>query len=195
MIPEVVSIDTQVFVATSFNFDGPAFQALRTHLESGRLRLILTDITVREVKDRIAKSVANELISQKKFRKESRTLQHSSLAEVRTALAKVSEEAVIADLCGQFDAFLEQTKAKIIDTSGVSAGPVFEKYFADEPPFAAGDKKKFEFPDAFAIQALAEWTEDHCQELFVVSGDELYRKGCEWCAQMHAKTTLAEVTT
>ena len=84
-------------------------------------------------------------------------------------------------------------RSEITDADPVSVGPVFEKYFAEEPPFGPGDNKKVEFPDAFTIQSLAEWTEENGQYLFVVSGDELFRKGCESCDKLYPKKTLVEV--
>jgi hypothetical protein len=42
-----VFLDAQVFEAASFNFTTTAFVSLQEQLESGRLRLILTDTTRR----------------------------------------------------------------------------------------------------------------------------------------------------
>lgn len=68
-----------------------------------------------------------------------------------------------------------------------------ERYFAGKPPFGAAAEKKHEFPDAFVAEALKEWTEDNEEELFVVSGDDLFCEACEERDEIHVKSTLVEV--
>lgn len=174
VIVEAVSLDTQVFVATGFGFNGKSFRSLKQHIVAGRLRLVMTEVTVKEVKTRIRLSVAEELVSQRSFVNGSKALFNSSLPDVQTALKKLDPEAVAQDLCDQFDAFLVETKATILDVTELSVGDVFEKYFAGEPPFGNAETKKHEFPDAFAIQALAEYTEENDLPMFVVSGDQFF---------------------
>ena len=189
-IPEAVFLDTHVFDAASFNFKSTPFAALTKHLDSGRLRLLMTDITVGEVRARIGKDVAKEVTAHNAFRKQARTLRSCSLPAAAGAVAELDEGAIAADLCKAFDNFLEQHKADILDTSEQDAGPVFEKYFASAPPFGSGDKKS-EFPDAFVIEALIEWTEDNGEELLVVSGDEPIRAACDDCDELHPFSNLA----
>jgi predicted nucleic acid-binding protein len=128
-VPEVVFIDTQVFVAVGFSFKNRTFNALQEHLASGRLRLVLTDITVREVKARIRKSVTEELANHKKFRKETHVLWNSSRSDVIGVLIAVKPQAVIDELFGAFDRFLAEANAEILQVNGVSASTVFDKYF------------------------------------------------------------------
>ena len=52
-----IFLDTQVFEAASFNFKTTTLASLEEQVEKGTVRLILTDITVREVKARIEKTV------------------------------------------------------------------------------------------------------------------------------------------
>ncbi len=159
-IPEAVFLDTQVFEGASFNFTSTSFAALSKHLESGRLRLVITDITIAEVRARIEKAVARELAAHGEFRKHARVLRSSSLPEVAGVLVELDAAAVTKSLREAFDEYLDQNKAEIIDTSEQDAGPVFEKHFAGAPPFGTGDKKS-EFPDAFVIEALIERTENN----------------------------------
>ena len=192
-IVEHISLDTQVFVATSFNFGSKVFEALKKHLATGRLALVMTDVTVMEVKSRIKQSVAAELLRQREFINESRVLHNSNLPQVETALEKLDPDAVGQELCDQFDTFLEETKAEIIEAMNLSASDVFEKYFAVQPPFGDVEKKKREFPDAFAIQALSEWAEYREKPTFVVSKDKLFRTACNESTHLIPKETLKEV--
>lgn len=190
---EYISLDTQVFVATSFGFNGKSFEALKKHLANGRLNLVMTDITVHEVKLRIKQSVAEELIHQRTYVNEAGALFNSSLPDVLVGLKKLDPAVVTKDICDRFDAFLGETNATIIDASNLTAGDVLEKYFAGEPPFGPGEKKKHEFPDAFAIQALAEWAENNDKQMFVVSKDVLFQDSCGECSHLISKQTINEV--
>jgi hypothetical protein len=192
-IVEAVSLDTQVFVATGFGFNGKSFEALKKHLADGRLQLVITEITVNEVRARIRQTVAEELVKQRSFVNGAKALFNSSLADVQTALKKFDPEAIATDLCGQFDAFLEETKATIIDVADLSVGDVLEKYFAGAPPFGNSETKKHEFPDAFAIQALAAYAEENDLPMFVVSGDKLFQQGCGVCSHLVPKKAINEV--
>ena len=192
-VVEHISLDTQVFVAAAFGFNGKSFEALKKHLASKRLNLVMTDITVHEVKSRIKQSVAEELIHQRKYVNQASALFNSSLPDVQSGLKKLDPDTVIKDLCDQFDSFLAETNATIIDASAITAGNVIEKYFTGEPPFGPGEKKKHEFPDAFAIQTLAEWAENHDHLMLVVSGDQLFRDACSACSHLIPKGTINEV--
>jgi hypothetical protein len=188
-----ISLDTQVFVATGFNFGSKVFEALKKHIATGRLGLVMTDVTVMEVKSRIKQNVAAELLRQREFINESRVLHNSNLPQVKNALEKLDTDKVAQELCDQFDAFLAEMKAEIIEAMHLSASNVFKKYFAVQPPFGEAEKKKREFPDAFAIQALSEWAENTRQSTFVVSKDKLFRSACDKYTHLITKETLKEV--
>jgi len=193
IIVEAVSLDTQVFVATGFGFNGKSFQALKKHLAEGRLRLVMTTITVNEVKARIRQAVGDELVKHRTFIKEASALFNSSLPAVQTTVTKLDPEAVAKDLLDQFDAFLAETKATILDVAEVSVGDIFEHYFTAAPPFGNKETKKHEFPDAFAIKALGEYAEENELPVFVVSGDALFQEACAAFAQLVPKHTIVEV--
>jgi hypothetical protein len=190
---EYVSLDTEVFVASAFGFKGRSFEALKKHLVEQRLNLVMTDIAVNEVKSRIEKSVTAELVFQLTYVNKAKALFNSSLEEVQTGLKKLDPKVVAKDLCDRFDAFLTETKATIIDANDIAAGDVIGKYFSGQPPFGPGEKKRFEFPDAFAIQTLAEWAETHDLHMLVVSGDKLFQKACEAYSHLIPKSSINEV--
>jgi PIN domain len=176
---ECVFIDTQVFVSTGFGYTSKSFQALRKHLESRRLRLVLTDITVNEVHAQIEHHVAKEMIAHRTFANAARALFNCSIPEIKTALQKLDAAVVTKNLCDQFDAFLAESHASVINTSELKVGDALKKYFAGTPPFGPAENKRYEFPDAFAIEALIQWAYECECVLFVVSGDKLFREACE----------------
>ena len=183
-----IFLDTQVFEAASFNFKTTTLLSLKELVDKGTIRLILTDITVLEVKARIKKTVRAQLKGLKKFKHDARVLRSATLSEAKAVL-DLHEKKVIADLHQQFDKFIQRTKPEIIDTSGLAAGPVFEKYFATKPPFGTGDKKS-EFPDAFAVNGLVEWTENNAEPLYVITGDKLFRNACQPHKMLYEDETL-----
>lgn len=190
---EYVSLDTQVFVAAAFGFKGKSFETLKKHLTDGRLNLVMTDIAIHEVKSRIKQSVNQELVHHNNYLNEASALFNSSLPDVQSGLKRISRKAVIKELQDQFEAFLAETKATIIDADDIEAREVIAKYFSGEPPFGPGEKKRYEFPDAFAIQALAEWAETRDLHMFVVSNDKLFQKACAACSHLIPKATISEV--
>jgi hypothetical protein len=138
VIAETISLDTQVFVATGFGFKGTSFEALKNHLASGRLQLVMTEIAVNEVKTRIRQAVEKELVKQRAFINEVHALFNSGLPEVQIAITKLDPEVVAADLCAQFEAFLENAKATILDCTDLDAGEVFSWYFGGGTAFRKG---------------------------------------------------------
>lgn len=184
-----IFLDTQVFEAESFNFRTTMLVSLEKQVERGTVRLILTDITVREVKARIEKTVLAQLEGLKKFKRNARVLRSSTLSEVKAAL-HLDENNVIADLRQQFEEYIQRTKAEIIDTFALPAGPVFEEYFANRPPFGTGDKKA-EFPDAFVVNGLVEWAKKNAENLYVISGDKPFRSACQPHKTLREYATLS----
>jgi predicted nucleic acid-binding protein len=174
-----VFLDTQVFVAASFNFKSAPFQALRKHFESGRLRLLMTDVTFSEIGSNIAEEVHKEIAIHAAFIKKARFLKSASLPATAAVVTPMNTDAIIQDLSAAFEAFTQAGKPLTANVANVEAGPIFAKYFAGTPPFSDSANKKFEFPDAFVLEALGQWAEDREDFVFVVSGDELFREGCK----------------
>ena len=192
-IIDTLALDTQVFVASGFCFTSKSFESLKKLILSGRLALVMADITVSEVKARIRQAVADELLLHRQFVNKASALHNSSIAEVQTLMTKLKDKAIAKDLIAQFDAFLKETKATILPATSLSGDEIFEKYFAGEPPFGDAQNKKSEFPDAFAVQALGEWADDNDTEMFVVSDDKLFREACDTFPKLHSHATLAKV--
>lgn len=188
-----VFLDTQVFVSASFNFTSAPFQSLKKHFKSGRLRLLVTDVTLGEVHSNILEEVQKEIGLHTVFIRKARFLKSSSLPEAAALVAPVNHEAISQDLLAAFQAFTQAGRVMKADVASVEAGPIFEKYFAGSPPFSDATNKKFEFPDAFVLEALGRWAEDREDFVFVVSGDELFRAGCKKFTGLIPKADLVEL--
>lgn len=186
-IVDCLFLDAQAYEAASFNFESHHFSSLAKHLGTGRMQLLITDVTKTEVKKRVTRNVEIECAALTKNQKSSRVLRTSPLA---SALLSQLDPTVIADsICQTFEAFLDEYGATVIAATAENAASIFERYFNVEPPFGTGDKRK-EFPDAFVAAALCRWSEDHGVELFVVSQDELFGKAFAKTKSIHVVADL-----
>lgn len=191
-ISEHVYLDTQVFVRFWFQYDGTAFAALTELISKGRLKLVVTNIVVREVEANIGKAVRSAFNAHKKFTtQEGRVLSGSGVAGIADKVKWFKRDEVIADLQAQFKKFLDDNDAVIVETDDVSIDELMDDYFAGRPPF--GENPKPEFPDAINVKALAEWAQTEDVHVLVVSGDVGVCDACEEIDRLHPVCELEEV--
>jgi len=170
--PQQVFLDTTVFVAAGYNMTSAHLKALEELVAHRALKVVTTDIVVREVHSRIASEVRIALSQLDKLRAKAdlRVLRASELS--RPLLAEVSVDAIEGEIKAAFDAFLQRTNTFILPTADLPAGPVLADYFEMKPPFGEGTKRK-EFPDAFSVAAIQQWRRSEAGEaLVVVTGDK-----------------------
>src|SRR5712692_469348 len=191
-ISECVFLDTEVFVRFSFQYDSTPFKSLIELISKDRLKLVVTNIVVREVEANIAKAVRSAYNAHKKFTShDGRVLAGSDLAGVADKVKWFKRDEVIEDLQKQFRKFLDDNDATIVETDDVSIDEIMDDYFAGEPPF--GTNPKPEFPDAITIKALATWAEDEDVHVIVVSGDDGVFDTCREIDRLHQVSELEEV--
>ena len=155
------------------------FKALAKHLESGRLRLVITDITKTEVHKRIDTRCREELDSLRRIRKNARVLRSANSVQELGLFSDVNVDDASTQLRGAVDKFLDDHETTVVEAMAQDAEPVFERYFAMNPPFGPGPKRK-EFPDAFVVEALSDWTDQQADNtLLVVSEDVLFRNALQ----------------
>lgn len=165
-----IALDAQIFYGENFNFQSRRFQELKAHASHGRLKLYVTDISVREVRAGVKKRVSQALKAFKDARVDAQILKNvPSVWNVIPARDHCSE--IVASLIEQFDAFLRETDATIISSRELPVGPLFDAYFEHRPPFAESGNKKAEFPDATSVAALIHWAEERREPIYVVSAD------------------------
>ena len=179
-MPQFLFLDTEAYEAESFNTESTRFKALARHLKSGRLRLVITDITKIEVHKRIDKTCKEELNSVRKTRNKARVLRSANQVQDLGLFSDVHPDAPPTQLRGAVDKFLDDHDTTVVEAMAAqNATPVFERYFAMTPPFGLGSKRK-EFPDAFVVEALIDWTNQQAPNtLLVVSEDVLFRTACQ----------------
>ena len=188
-MPAFVFLDTQAYEAESFNLESTHFRALAKHLESGRLKLVITDITRIEIGKRIDERCREELASLSKMRNKAGVLRSANRIQEMGLFSELHLDDASARLYRAANAFLDANDTIVIAAMDLDAEPVFERYFAMKPPFAPGPKRK-EFPDAFVVEALIDWTNQQVEDLFVVSADGLFRTACQEGERLHPVENL-----
>lgn len=191
-ISEHVFLDTQVFVQFGFKYASTPFKSLAGLVTRGRLKLLVTDIVVREVEAQIVKAVGEAAASHRRFSKEAAVLGGSTLDAIRSKVDKLDEGAAVANIKENFHNFLAGLKAVTLATSDAPLQGIVDDYFAGNAPFGTGDKKA-EFPDAINVKVLADWGDSEGAHVLVVSGDNGVREACGQMEFLIAKATIQEM--
>jgi len=167
---QFVFIDTQAFRKARFDWSGRLLSRLVELAREGQLRLLVTDVTVREVKSQLREVLAEANASLTK---------HAGLLQqlgASLAVDRVRDESTaLGTLEAAFDQFLQDSKAiNIPSISDVT--DVLDDYFAQRPPFST--KKKSEFPDAISIASVRLWCKQKSATAYIVSEDGDLRACC-----------------
>jgi hypothetical protein len=190
LVTENVFLDTCIFVAENFN--STAYHTLIRLGTIGAVKLKNTDITLREIKQQIAEKVTEAIKSLLAKSSKSTVLRnfegYSALMERFTAQ---KSESLARELWERVETELKAANVEIISASDMAAGPIFEAYFAQKPPFGTGEKRK-EFPDAFVIAALEVWCEQNGEEIHVITTDGTVREACEASDTLYPLESLAD---
>ena len=158
-----VFVDTEAFRQAQFDWGGTTLSRLVQFAKEGHLRLLITDITKREVSNHLHERLAEAMGAVKKHEIVLRQLGGGN------ATAALSDPAALTKREQAFEEFLKATNAINVETVA-SIGEVFSDYFALRPPFS--QKKKAEFPDAVVIASLRAWCAERNTKAYVVSGDQ-----------------------
>jgi PIN domain len=167
---EHIILDTNVFLKENF-LEGKRIIELLKLSEEGKIKIVLTIITVEEVKNNFKKLITQALSNLATFKKayESRALRNNSIG--KSIYAKLDKDQIIKGFNDDLDAILKKSKVTIIEYSELNIQGVFEKYFKSEYPFN-GTEKKSEFPDAFALELIEKWCRENKQKCRVFSSDK-----------------------
>ena len=69
--------------------------------------------------------------------------------------------------------------------------PIFESYFAREPPFDHADSK--EFPDAYVVEVLDQWCKNQSVLMYVVTRDKAMQRAAKRTATLLPLSSLDEL--
>ncbi|WP_299787515.1 PIN domain-containing protein [uncultured Shewanella sp.] len=166
----LVFVDTSAYESKNYQFSEHALGKLCDFLESERLHLLITQITINEIKAHLLEKSEESARAIKKIQKDAMFLRNTPELACHGVFEKVKADDIYNIALEKFEGFLEKSSAEVVDIKGVDASVVFEKYFKSEPPFG-GANKKSEFPDAFVLEAVSKVSKERGHTLYVISDD------------------------
>ena len=187
---ENVFLDTCIFVAENYN--STAYNTLIRLGAIGAIKLKTTDITMREINAQVTEKVAEGVKSlQAKSAKSGVLRNFEGYTALMEKFSAEQTDALAKELWERVDEQIKQANVEVIDASAIAAGPIFDAYFEQKPPFGTGQKRK-EFPDAFVVAALEAWCEQNGEELHVITTDETVQQACEDSGNLYPLDKLAD---
>ena len=181
--PLAVTIDTNIFDAAKFDLsDGSPLRRLEKYVKNGQIKVVLSDIVVRESRRHIASQA--EIVCSIMRTARANVLRESTehlintigFNEVLTIVNNKKELALRAEK--MFDDFLCVINAEILGANLIDVGSILDDYFGTKPPFENSEKKKSEFPDAFIAQQINKRF-DKTEKVVIVSNDKGFRRACK----------------
>lgn len=149
-----ISIDTAVFDGLQGRFDNAVLKRL-DQFHARDVRVILSEIVAREIKRHVALAAKEtQRALSKALRRHMNRWKLPALDDGGDPLAIKADANLLAE--AQFERFLEAVQGEIISATGTPdlSADVLSRYFSEAPPFGESDKRKHEFPDAFALLSL-----------------------------------------
>lgn len=181
--PLAVTIDTNIFDAAKFNLgDASTLRILENYVRRGKIKVVLSDIVVRESKKHIAKRVKEVCEIVNKAGNSALKVYNEHLIS-RIGLNEMCkiverEDDIIANEEKVFDDFLRAINAEILGADLIDVGLILSDYFRTKPPFENIEKKKSEFPDAFIAQQIRKRF-GKAEEVVIVSNDKGFIRACQ----------------
>lgn len=174
---EYVFIDTEAYVREKFDWQSRSFARIKELAESNQMRVLITSVTKREVRNKIGEALTHARSALKKYEVVIDQL------DISTENAGVSADERLLSL---FDEFLGAVRATEVPLNH-NLEKLFDDYFHRRPPFSDG--KKAEFPDAAVVAALRAFASEKRKKIYLVSGDPDLKNCCiEGGELIHAPT-------
>lgn len=164
-----IFIDTQSYRKAQFDWSGKTLSKIASFVKETELKLLISDVTKREVKKHLINCLDEVNRSTAK--------QRGIYTQLGLDLSDYSNKKIEYQnkILENFESFLSDTNAIEIETS-VDTDKLLDDYFSQTPPF--GTKKQSEFPDAIVLSSLEKWCGSY-RKVYVVSGDSDFENYCE----------------
>lgn len=177
LVTKYVFIDTQIYVASNFDYRGGRLRRFADLARAGKVLPITTDLTVREILSNIEERVGIATGVLQRLRDKGRILENASTPSFANVFGDYNQAAVIADLSKQLDVYHDDGEFRRLSIDPRITPTVLDSYFAKRPPFGL-EKKKSEFPDAFVVETLRAFCRSEGTQLYIVSGDSDMQSVC-----------------
>jgi len=184
-----IAIDTSIFIKNGLRLESGLLGQL-SQLKDKPVDFLMSDIVKHEIEKHLTKRTKEVNEGFRKSLTQAQEHQILSLNDVQGLQSKEleSEGDIEALVQGRVEDFIDATGAFVVSSAEYAdLGNVLERYFINEPPFAEAGKKKNEFPDAIALNAIESWAEENDAQVLAVSTDkdwEAYCKGSSYLTYM-----------
>lgn len=170
-----IFVDASEYRRNNFDFRNERLAALMDFANKDWITFLQTDVSVSEIKGLIHKHVkeACEVL------KNSKTAIFKYVDDDCMAIFRdpPNAERVADILSTQFYDHLRNCDCNILKVSHVDPAIIFDAYFNNVAPFD-NPKKRREFPDAFTLQRLSMWADEHETIVYVVGPDDDLNRAC-----------------
>jgi hypothetical protein len=167
----LVFVDTNIYEGKNFQFLTHSLGGLKSLINDGEVRLLMTDVTKGEVISHIKKKAAAAVSELKSIKKSAMILRNLPTIPAHGIFSEVSSDEIAQSLISNFETFLDAPDVEFVSIDGVKPSYVFGRYFESLPPFAVGEKEK-EFADAFVLKALDDLSAGRGHAIHVISNDK-----------------------
>lgn len=174
--PQTIFIDTGILDRECYDFSSPRISAFLAAACSQDKRLLLPLPTKLEIEKHIRDQALEAITALRKVREKNAFLRSiRGIPQSRAERDRMIEE-LSAKTIQQWQAFREKLECEDLDCSTVSVAEIMGWYSEVLPPF--GPEKRREFPDAFAMAALRDYTQTSKRPIAVVSTDDDVKAFC-----------------
>ena len=175
-LPTAVFLDTSILAGQQYNFASTAISSFIPVATAKKLVLVLPDPTRREVTRQIRdRSIAAYRALEDARRRAPFLVKWRHFPNLPAA--KIGDWEVQRVAVDEWEAFLSQFSVVRLGYEGIRVEEIMNWYDSVRAPFGDGKKRK-EFPDAFAIAALAVYAQKSSKYIAVVSEDPDFRAAC-----------------
>lgn len=174
--PTTIFIDTSVFDESAYNLSSARFKAFHSLPKNFKLKLLIPDPTDREMRRHIRERSHSAVKSLEDAARRAPFLNQLNdwpLNETnKVALANKLEEHIERGLSD----FRNNFEIQELDYRGIEIREIMNWYDWGHAPFS--DKKKNEFPDAFAIASLNQYHKSSNENIAIISQDRDFKSAC-----------------
>lgn len=181
--PIYVTLDTNILDAANFDFNEKStLQLLVNYVRKGKVKVVLSNIVVKEAEKHISKRGVTVCSLMRKLRADAlktatdyqiKQLGLGHILNIGIDKAEISQKSI--DLLYKYIAELD---AEILDTCKINLDAIIDDYFEIRAPFQTGEKKRKEFPDAFIANQIRERF-GHEEMVAIISDDKGFKEACQ----------------
>ena len=194
--PISVFLDSNIFIACKYDIsEDSKLGILLRYIKAGKIRLFLSNIVKREVEAHICEDAESAIgYFEKAMKDAQKRIDEKTLVKTsfHSCFNLPTKELVKGELKTEFEQYLLDCNAIILDNKGITCDAILNDYFSGVAPFENREKKKHEFPDAIMIAKLKkEFPEGKI--LWVISDDEGFKQALHGSSQFQCLSRLQDL--